>query len=396
MRSVKLIYPGWLTAPNGANTVMNSLLESKEQFSKVGFSLSSLSFDTYNPRSFSNDDMATPQSQWRARLKRWLKAASRYSRLAAFLVMYITEFKPGKKFALDYINSNPDKDEIVFFHSLIPCYYYLRYRKYYQHTLAVFHTNGESFKMERIYYPALEKSFTLKRMKRMEDFVIKNADRINFVAEYSMNNFLRLHPEININKVSFVHNGIAEQFECRESGGHRDCLEICCVASISKRKGQHYIIEALQRFKHEEMPKVHFTFVGEGSDRISLENEVFKNNLCDYVKFAGVTNNVDSFLNDSDIYILPSEDEGLPMAIIEAMRASLPIISTRVGGIPEMIEDGINGVFIEPNADSIYDLLMSITSYNWEDMGKRSYETFCEKFVLTKMVDGYIKLLTFD
>jgi glycosyltransferase involved in cell wall biosynthesis len=175
----------------------------------------------------------------------------------------------------------------------------------------------------------------------------------------------------------------------------RKLTEFCCVASISKRKGQHYIIDALKMFKKNAIPQVHFTFVGDGSDRMKLEEDVCKCGLGDYVSFVGVSHNVDEHLVNSDVYILPSEDEGLPMAIIEAMRASLPIVSTPVGGIPEMIEDGVNGLLIQPDANDIYTLLTKKDSYDWQSLGRNARKTFEEKFTVEKMVDGYSKLLSF-
>ena len=140
---------------------------------------------------------------------------------------------------------------------------------------------------------------------------------------------------------------------------------------------------------------MHFTFVGDGISRAQLEKDVKDSGLNGYVTFIGVTNNVDEYLKNSDIYILPSEDEGLPMAIIEAMRASLPIISTSVGGIPEMIENGINGLLIAPNADSIVNVLEHIEDCDWLSMGQCARRTFEDKFTLEKMLRGYSTILKF-
>ena len=395
MRTVKLIHPGWLSAPNGANTVINSILGSNDFFKAHGLDISSLSFDTYSPRSFSQESMKTWRSTLRASLKRWLKSASRYSRLAAVLIMYITQLKPSKKYALDYIESNPNPDEIVFFHSLLPCYYYLKYRKQKQNTAVVLHTNGDNLKMERIYYPAIVKSSLYKKLEEMEAFVLDNADRINFVSKFSRDNFLQLHPNVDESKVFYIYNGIPDNDILTHKRSRADVIEMCCVASVSRRKGQHYIIDALKRFDESNRPAVHFTFVGEGSDRGGLESEVEKSGLRKFIDFVGVTQDVDGYLSKSNAYILVSEDEGLPMAIIEAMRSSLPIISTPVGGIPEMIDNGVNGVMINPTTDDVYELLSTIDQYDFEKMGANAYATFKSKFSLSQMLNGYVNLLSF-
>ncbi len=393
MIKVRLIHPMYLSAPNGANTVMNSLLASKEQFALIGIEMFSLSPDTFAPRVFSPESQAQLKYSWRSKAKRILKNATRYSALAADLMIFLTEIRPAKKIIKAYINSNPATEEVAFFHTLVPCYFFLKKNKKNQKVVVVCHTNGDNFKMYRIYFPALERSMAYKWMLKMEQYVIQHADNINFVAELAAKNFLALHPEAAPNKVSYIYNGVPDVIKSSRTRPKSDVMEFCCVASISIRKGQHYIIDALKRFPKDNIPKVHFTFVGDGADRHVLSDEVVRYGLSNFITFAGISHNVDEYLLNSDAYILPSEDEGLPMAIIEAMRASLPIVSTNVGGIPEMIEHGKNGLLISPSADDVYKILLHLHDYDWEKMGKQARLTFEHKFTVEKMVDGYSKLL---
>ncbi len=395
MPNVKLIHSGWLSAPNGANTVMNALLNSKEQFEANNIFITSLTLDTCTPRSFSNAAQQSCKAIWRARIKRWLKQMSKYSRLASDIVIYLSEIRPAKKVVNEYLKSNPDTNEVVFFHNLIPCFYYIKQRKKRQRTVLVCHTNGDNFKMHRIYYPTLEHSRIYKKMLEMEKYVMGHVDRINFVAYMAKDNFLKLHPSIEPCKVSYIYNGVKNEIRSCRSRKQDGVIEFCCVASISKRKGQIYILEALKMFKEDSRPKVHFTFVGDGIDKRRLEEEVHLCRLDDYISFVGVSQNVDDYLVNSDVFILPSEDEGLPMAIIEAMRASLPIVATLVGGIPEMVDNGVNGLLIYPNANDVFEVLNKIDSYDWQAMGRNARNTFENKFTLDKMVDGYSKLLSF-
>ena len=393
MIKVKLIHHMYLSAPNGANTVMNSLLGSHFQFAKNGIEISALSPDTFVPRSFSPESQAQLKYSWRSRVKKIIKDATCYSALAADLMIFLTEIRPAKKIIKAYLNSTHEREEVCFFHTIIPCYFFLKNNKNNQRVVVVCHTNGDNFKMDRIYYPALERSFVYKWLLKIEQYVLQHADRISFVAELAAKNFLVLHPEVDPNKVSFIYNGVPDNIMASRTKSKSDVLEFCCVASLSKRKGQHYIVEALKRFSKDELPKVHFTFVGDGPDRQVLVDDVIRSGLSDYFTFAGISQNVDEYLVNSDAYILPSEDEGLPMAIIEAMRASLPIVSTKVGGVPEMIEDQKNGLLITPCVDDVYGILLHLDEYDWEKMGKQARLNFEQKFTVEKMVDGYSKLL---
>lgn len=393
MTKVKLVHSAYLSARNGANTVMRSLLESKDEFAKYGIEMDSLSPDRFAPRSFEAGSADSKKNCRRARIKGWIKSVAQYCRLAADLIIYLSEMRPAKKIVKYYINSNPDKNEVAFFHTLVPCYYYLKLRKQKQHTVVVFHTNGDNLKMSRMYYKALEKSLVYKKMLRMEQYVIEHVDRIIFVAEMAKDNFLALHPEADAKKVSYIYNGVPNVEITHSSVLKEDEFEFCCVASVSIRKGQHYIVEALNSIPKEKLPKVHFTMVGDGPDRASLENQVRTYGLTEYVTFVGVSNEVDKYLSKSDVYILLSEDEGLPMAIIEAMRASLPIVSTPVGGIPEMIDHEKNGLLINPSVKAVKELLFHLNDYNWRVMGAEARKTFEEKFSIGKMIEGYAKIL---
>lgn len=396
MRTATLIHDGWLSAKNGANTVMNSLLEGEEIFNRNGIELKQCTLDTLVPRSFESDskDMVSIKYSLRAKVRSLFTYLSRYNVIFTWVFYQLTTFKTSKMVVKHYLKSQPNSDEIAFFHTDIPCYYFLKHRTHYQPTVLVLHTNGEPCKMECIYYPKLYGSFFYRKLIKMYNYTIENVDRINFVAEEPMKTFLRLNPQIDPSKVSFIYNGVPDG-PCKYSEKLNTPIEICCVGSISDRKGQPFIVEALSRLSVEERSHVHFTLLGDGDKRMELERICAERHLEGCITFAGVKSNVDEFLLKSDIFILPSTDEGLPMAIIEAMRAGLPIISTPVGGIPEMLMDGYNGVMMEPNADALFEILKHIDRYDWMVMGKNARCLFEEKFSGQKMAEAYAKLLSF-
>ena len=125
----------------------------------------------------------------------------------------------------------------------------------------------------------------------------------------------------------------------------------------------------------------------------SCDNVIKKYNIEKYISFIGNSNKVTEYLLQSDIFILPSLDEGFPIAILEAMRASLPIVSTKVGGIPEMLENGVNGIFIDPSTKGVCDFISNINNYDWKAMGEKSYQIFLEKFTVKTMIDSYSSVM---
>ena len=398
MQRVRLIHSVYGAHKNGANTVINSLLNSKERFLENGIEIESLR-PNGSFRDSSVETVPVGIKKFRNRLvdavKKWLTDKAQTFGCAAVLLMYISEQRSAKKIVKRYFKEKYNQGDVLFFHTFFTCFYYLKYRKNYQPVVLVLHTNGEPFKMQRIYYKALEGSNYYQKLLRKEEEVLKKVDRIVFVANAPRQKFLECHPYISPEKVFCVYNGISKNNGAATTEPHKP-LEVVCVASITERKGQHYIIEALLSLGKLNDYSVHFTFVGDGSDRQRLEQMVKENHLDKYCTFVGVTNDVARYLKQSDVYILPSEDEGLPMAILEAMRAYLPIVSTPVGGIPEMVEDGYNGMLIEPSKEGVLKFIEKLNDTDWRQMGQNARMVFEEKFTIEKMVDNYSRILTFE
>ena len=127
--------------------------------------------------------------------------------------------------------------------------------------------------------------------------------------------------------------------------------------------------------------------------RAILEEKCEKARLTANVTFAGNRNDVNDFLLKSDIFILTSRDEGFPMAILEAERVGLPVISTDIAGIPEMIVNGETGLIIKPDCDDLYPIFKNIEAYDWKGMGKKSKQMFDNTFTIEKMIEGYCSIL---
>ncbi|MDD3436887.1 MAG: glycosyltransferase family 4 protein [Candidatus Gastranaerophilales bacterium] len=177
-----------------------------------------------------------------------------------------------------------------------------------------------------------------------------------------------------------------------------DYVNFLFMGRLGKRKGTYDIIEAAKYIKN---PNVIINLYGDG-DIEEFQNLINDNNLQDKVKIRGWISGdkKEEVYGDSDILLLPSYNEGLPMSILEAMAHGLSIISTPVGGIPEAVEDGTNGFLIQPGdykalAEKI-DLLASDTSLR-EKMGSESYNIAKEKFdikiIIKELQEIYDELL---
>jgi glycosyltransferase involved in cell wall biosynthesis len=123
---------------------------------------------------------------------------------------------------------------------------------------------------------------------------------------------------------------------------------IIFVGRLHPIKGVKYLVEAMNIIIQKTPAKL--LIVGDGEERKNLEKQVVELHLEEFVTFVGKVQNseVPNLMNASDIFVLPSLSEGLPTTILEAMAAGLPIITTNVRGLPEIVKDNENGFIIEP------------------------------------------------
>ena len=152
------------------------------------------------------------------------------------------------------------------------------------------------------------------------------------------------------------------------------------------------VLNAIAMLPEDYQKKVTFTIVGDGTERPPLEAKAKE--LTAKVVFTGSSKEVDKHLKNANCYILFSKNEGLPMSIIEGMRAGLPIIGSRVGGIPEQIVDGESGFVVDVDEKQLAaKLKFLIDNLNLlPDMGKVSYNYYLEKFTLEAMVKKYAEI----
>ena len=193
--------------------------------------------------------------------------------------------------------------------------------------------------------------------------------------------------------------------EHREVAKSSTQLRALYLGYLGQAKGSFDIIEAAKEIVSRHMPVI-FDLVGEElkkGDVIQLQNQIDQAGLGSVVTLHPVatgSRKVEIFC-DADIFIFPSYSEGMPIAVIEAMACGLPIIATRVGGVPEMVSDGVNGILIDPGRpDQIVGALQHL--YENPDMRHsmkmNSYKTAFEKFDIEKLVPRlvsiYSKVLT--
>lgn len=116
------------------------------------------------------------------------------------------------------------------------------------------------------------------------------------------------------------------------------------VANLRPVKGLDVLVAAAR-----QVPGVRFRIAGEGEQRGPLEAAIAAGGLTERFALPGSTRDVPGFLAGVDIAVLSSRAEGLPNAVLEYMAAGRPVVATRVGAVPELIEDGVHGLLVPPD-----------------------------------------------
>jgi glycosyltransferase involved in cell wall biosynthesis len=128
----------------------------------------------------------------------------------------------------------------------------------------------------------------------------------------------------------------------------------------SRVKGHTSLISAAPHVCRD-IPGAIFVLIGDGEERLNLEKQVRQAGLEKNFLFLGHRSDVPELLACCDLSVLPSEAEALPNSLLEAIAAGLPVVGTCVGGIPEVIMDGVNGLLVPPkNPQALSEAILRI------------------------------------
>lgn len=147
------------------------------------------------------------------------------------------------------------------------------------------------------------------------------------------------------------------------------------TAAVNVRyKGQRYVIEALGKLKKGGVKNFEYHLVG-GGDTSYLQSIAEKSDVLDQVKFLGPKPHIEVFdwLDNIDVYVQPSRQEGLPRALVEAMSRGLPCFGANTGGIPELLESPYIFSNTSRNIDEICKILLSFSKENMQSQAKRNF-----------------------
>jgi len=231
--------------------------------------------------------------------------------------------------------------------------------------------------------------------ERLFQFSLPFTDEVVFVSEQSRRVFLA-QTGVPERLTSVIVNGIRLEPYRRQAaapGSARPLIRFGAVGRLVPAKSHTTLIDAFALL-HSRLPAATLRIAGDGPLRPDLQARVARAGLQSCITLAGHTADVPGFLRDLDIFVFSSKNEGLPMAILEAMAAGLPIVSTRVGGVPEVVPEGDVGWFcpIEDPAALADAMYAAAVSPDLERRGRRAIEHALARYSIEAMHAAYASL----
>ena len=201
--------------------------------------------------------------------------------------------------------------------------------------------------------------------------------------------------KIKEEQIETIFNGIhISKFIDGKKNINDKITNIVAIGRLTEQKNHELLIKSFSRFIKQsniyDMPILNI--YGEGELENHLLEIINENGMQEYIKLRGVSNNIPSILNNSDIYIMSSLWEGLSISLIEASISGIPIIATNVGSNYESIEDGINGYLVECSEEELCSAIEKIYDASVRQSFNRMSKIIINKFNIKNTSDRYFNM----
>lgn len=192
----------------------------------------------------------------------------------------------------------------------------------------------------------------------MLDEKIRGARFVVTISEYNRRLLASRDPQ-QADKIVVVHCGIDPDVFRPEPRSANELFTLVCTASLEEKKGHPYLIEACAMLRERGVP-FRCLLIGDGPDRADIQRMIDRFGLAEQVTLLGARPRADVVraLASADTFVLPSvttsngRQEGIPVALMEAMAMGKPVVATRISGIPELVDHDLNGLLV-PERDAV-------------------------------------------
>lgn len=210
------------------------------------------------------------------------------------------------------------------------------------------------------------------------------AEGVACISDFCRSQLMKLLPRDRWDRLRVVHCGVQPAVYAPPAARPaHDGLNVLCVGRLVPDKGQALLVEAVALLGAGGRD-VRLTLVGDGPDREALTRLAHQLGVAERVTFAGAVgqDRIREHYAAADVFCLPSFAEGVPVVLMEAMAMELPVVTTRIAGIGELVEDGVSGLLVRPGrADLLAEALTSLSDPAVRlRMGRAGRGTVCREF----------------
>lgn len=218
----------------------------------------------------------------------------------------------------------------------------------------------------------------------VDDYVVVSQDLFDWVKQVV---------KVKAKRIHIVQNGVPIPQTSNKLS--HEGIVFCTVGRLDPIKNQTLLIQAFARVaKQYSNKQVTLKVVGDGKERSTLEELVSQLDLENQVQFLGYRDDIQQQLLTSDVFVLSSHYEAMPMTILESMAAKVPVVTTDVGGIKHFIGED-NAIFVEPgNAEALAEAMISAAQYTPQRAAalESSYQLVVDKYSLEAMCKTYCQI----
>jgi glycosyltransferase involved in cell wall biosynthesis len=193
-------------------------------------------------------------------------------------------------------------------------------------------------------------------LQKLHSWMINRGIATKLVAVTEPTRQAAIDEGIQLTRIEVIQNGVqisdvSQEIKDRIRTELDIPLDGKCLISVGRlapEKGHAVLIEAFS-YVAAIFPSTHLVLAGGGALMEELKSQAKTGGFSEHIHFLGVRNNIPELLAASDLFILPSHSEGLPMALLEALATGIPTVCTAVGGVPTVIQDSKTGRLVPPN-----------------------------------------------
>jgi len=378
---------------NGVVRFLEFFLINKVFFEKAGVRISIDIVNSYalNSNQSGDKDKNLHVSQKKTMIRARLKEIVLNYFVGALLVGFVKNYIKGLMVCIKSAKNNVT--DIYFYQDVFVAMIGLYMHSARSKKITIYHSGVDVLSQFFLSYPALKNTVVERYMQSQMQEISNRMSAVVVLGDNIKNALKKEYPKANVKRIYNTVPWAIKGYDCSENKRETNKINVVCVGSLQKRKGFDLVVKAMTILKPEERNKINVVIVGGGEEYEYLKNYIEVNELSNCVVLAGKQQNVKDYLEQADVFLLPSRNEGLPLALLEAMYCKLPIIATKVGSIPEIFMHK-DAILISPEENDLaYALRMLFDgTIDLNYMAQRSRMLYDEYFHQEKFVTNYIEL----